>query len=152
VKSLRCEGSRRASLRAQSILGGGGLLAPRTYETSELGARRSFGHVLNDQDGRLVLVRDDDAHDSRRPSGAMKIRRGRLAAWPKAPSQPADRREVPSFLSRKAESYLRGWLSSFLSRVRNVRSRPSGIVSPVRQFVTVLSIVGGSAGAPLTPA
>jgi hypothetical protein len=31
---------------------------------------------------------------------------------------------------------------------RNDRSRPSGIVSPVRQFVTVLSIVGGSAGVP----
>jgi hypothetical protein len=29
----------------------------RTYETPKLGARRSFGHVLDDQDGRLVLVR-----------------------------------------------------------------------------------------------
>jgi hypothetical protein len=31
---------------------------------------------------------------------------------------------------------------------RSVRSRPIGIVSPTRQFVTVLSIVGGSAGVP----
>src|SRR5512132_1718403 len=31
---------------------------------------------------------------------------------------------------------------------RNDRSRPRAIVSPVRQFVTVVSIVGGSAGVP----
>jgi hypothetical protein len=39
----------------------------RTYETSELGARRSLGHVLDDQDGRLVLGPGDDADNAQRP-------------------------------------------------------------------------------------
>jgi hypothetical protein len=66
----------------------------RSYETSELGARRSLGHVFDDQGGRLVLVRDDDADHAQRPIAPDRDR------------------------------------------------------SPTRQFVTVLSIVGGSAGVP----
>jgi hypothetical protein len=44
--------------------------APRphlTYETPELGARRSLGRVQNDRDGRLVGVVVADANDLERP-------------------------------------------------------------------------------------
>jgi hypothetical protein len=40
----------------------------KTYEASELGARRSFGHVLNDQGGRLVSVVVANADDLKRPA------------------------------------------------------------------------------------
>jgi hypothetical protein len=45
----------------------------RTYGTPELGARRSLGHVLDDQDGRLVVGRDDDADHAQ--SGRLARRR-----------------------------------------------------------------------------
>ena len=51
----------------------------RTYETSELGARRSFGHVLDDQDRWLVLVQDDDAdHVDVAKAGGMAAYQRRL--------------------------------------------------------------------------
>jgi hypothetical protein len=46
----------------------------RTYETSELGARRSSSDVLNDQYRRLVCVVVADADDLELPAGTDRDR------------------------------------------------------------------------------
>jgi hypothetical protein len=46
----------------------------RTHGTSARGARRSLGRVLDDQDRRLVLVRDDDRDDAQHPAAPERDR------------------------------------------------------------------------------
>jgi hypothetical protein len=95
----------------------------------------------------FALVMSRLAHDGSHPLRQHDVRWRRLllVATTYPPYSWGERVSMPSSTTRTDGS------SSFETTIpttRSVRSRPRGIVSPTRQFVTVLLIVGGSAGVP----
>src|SRR4029450_7095482 len=104
----------------------------RTYETSELGTRRSFGHVLNDTHTTLVRAAPKPSPHPGPPEPTK-----RQSSALDAPSA------TSSTISTDSSSP-----PSRTSTTRSVLSRPSGIVSPALQFGTAVLSVGGSARVP----
>jgi hypothetical protein len=88
-----------------------------------------------------VVVQIDDERD---PFSVRGVKIGRSLAGCVGSASPRAQRVLATSSTIRTDGS-----SSFETTIpttRSVRSRPSGIVSPVRQFVTVLCIVGGSAG------